>query len=260
MEKEMKVEFELENIKSSKVGSIIILEPKSDGFQGLLNIEENIELLEWFDFVGQDQSVKGILFIGDEYCFGDYAYAKHLKSLTGEDILPEEPRIVKKIVDHKSRSIQINMLNSFIRKIVELPKMTFVALSHCVVSPFWGLSLAADYRIANPNLLVHLNSKEYGLHPSGGVPFFMKKQLGLSKTQEILYGEKILDAQTLKNLGLINKLTSANNYRDDAISITNNILESTNLEYFYYTKQLVNFRLLKEFESYTDIESKMEFH
>ncbi|MHB8930052.1 MAG: hypothetical protein ACYC4T_08315 [Melioribacteraceae bacterium] len=46
MEKEMKVEFELENIKSSKVGSIIILEPKSDGFQGLLNIEENIELLE----------------------------------------------------------------------------------------------------------------------------------------------------------------------------------------------------------------------
>ena len=260
MEKEMKVEFELENIKSSKVGSIIILEPKSDGFQSLLNIEENIELLEWFDFVGQDQSVKGILFIGDEYCFGDYAYAKHLKSLTGEDILPEEPRIVKKIVDHKSRSIQINMLNSFIRKIVELPKMIFVALSHCVVSPFWGLSLAADYRIANPNLLVHLNSKEYGLHPSGGVPFFMKKQLGLSKTQEILYGEKILDVKTLKNLGLINKLTSDNNYRHDAISITNNILESTNLEYFYYTKQLVNFRLLKEFESYTDLESKMEFH
>ncbi|MHB8906281.1 MAG: hypothetical protein ACYC6D_09175, partial [Melioribacteraceae bacterium] len=61
MEKEMKVEFELENIKSSKVGSIIILEPKSDGFQGLLNIEENIELLEWFDFAGHDRLVKGIL-------------------------------------------------------------------------------------------------------------------------------------------------------------------------------------------------------
>jgi enoyl-CoA hydratase/carnithine racemase len=107
---------------------------------------------------------------------------------------------------------------------------------------------------------VHLNSKEYGLHPSGGVPFFMEKQIGLSKTQEILYGEKILDAETLKNLGLINQLTSVNNYRNDAISITNNILESTNLEYFYYTKQLVNYKLLKEFESYTNLESKMEFH
>lgn len=176
MEKELKVEFELENIKSSKIGSVIVLEPKSDGFQGLLNIEENVELLDWLDLIGRDNSVKGILFIGDENCFGDNAYAKHLKSLTGEDVNPEEPRIVKKIVDHKKRSIQINMLNSYIRKFIELPKMIFIALSHCVVSPFCGLSLAADYRIANPNLLVHLNSKEFGLHPCGGVPFFMKNR------------------------------------------------------------------------------------
>lgn len=87
-----------------------------------------------------------------------------------------------------------------------------------------------------------------------------EKQIGLSKTQEILYGEKFIDAETVKNLGLINQLTSINNYRNDAISITNNILESTNLEYFYYTKQLVNHRLLKEFENYSDLESKMEFH
>lgn len=88
----------------------------------------------------------------------------------------------------------------------------------------------------------------------------MNKQIGQSKTQEILYGEKIIDAETAKNLGLINRLTSADNYREDAISITNNILESTNYRYFYYTKQLVNNKLLREFESYADLESKMELH
>lgn len=121
--------------------------------------------------IEKDKTVKGILFIGNDYCFGEEAHTKHLKSMTGEDINPEEPHIVRKIIDHNKRSIQINMLNSYIRKIIELPKMIIMALSHCVVSPFWGLSLAADYRIANPNLLIHLNSKEYGLHPSGGVPF-----------------------------------------------------------------------------------------
>lgn len=47
MEKELKVEFEIESIKSSQIGSIVILEPKADGFKALVNIEENIKLLEW---------------------------------------------------------------------------------------------------------------------------------------------------------------------------------------------------------------------
>jgi len=247
-------------IKSSKIGSLVILEPKTDGFHTLLNVGESFELIEWLDMAGKDKSVKGILFIGNENCFCDNAYAKHLATLTGENINPEEPRPVKKIIDDKKRSIQINMLNNYIRKIIETPKMFFVALTNCVVSPFFGLSLAADYRIASPDLLIHLNSKEYGLHPSGGVPFFMVRQLGLLKTQEILYNQRYMDALTAKNLGLINHLTSSNNYRSDAISQAIEILESTSYEYFFYTKQLINHKILKEFQVYTELESQMDLH
>ena len=145
-------------------------------------------------------------------------------------------------------------------KILETPKMLFIALTNCVVSPFFGLSLAVDYRIPSPNLLIHLNSKEYGLHPSGGVPFFMIKQLGLSKTQEILYNQRYMDALTAKYLGIINHLTSSNNYRSDAISQAIEIIESTSFEYFYYTKQLINHKILNEFQVYTELESKMDLH
>ena len=122
--------------------------------------------------------------------------------------------------------------------------MFFISLTNSVGSLFWGLSLAADYRIANPNLIVHLNSKAHGLHPTGAVPFFMKKQVDLSKTQELLYNKNILDAQTAKDLGLINQLTSVKNYRNDVILMVNEILETTNYEYFLYIKMLINHRLL----------------
>ncbi|MBU1095876.1 MAG: hypothetical protein A2499_03715 [Stygiobacter sp. RIFOXYC12_FULL_38_8] len=260
MKKELKLEFEFEDIKSYKIGSLVILEPKTDGFRTLLNVDESFELIEWIDLAGKDKSVKGILFIGNENCFCDKAYAKHLATLTGEYINPEEPRLVKKIIDDKKRSIQINMLNNYIRKIIETPKMIFIAITSCVVSPFFGLSLAADYRIASPNLLIHLNSKEYGLHPSGGVPFFMIKQVGLSKTQEILYSQRYMDALTAKLLGIINHLTSPNNYRSDAISHAIEMLESTSYEYFFYTKQLINHKILNEFQVYTELESQMDLH
>lgn len=260
MKRELKLEFEFDDIKSYKVGSLVILEPKTDGFHTLLNVDESFEIIQWLDLAGKDKTVKGILFIGNENCFCDKAYAKHLSDLTGENINHDEPRIVKKIIDDKKRSIQINMLNNYIRKIIETPKMFIIALTSCVVSPFFGLSLAADYRIASPDLIIHLNSKEYGLHPSGGIPFFMIKHVGLSKTQEILYNQRYMDASTAKYLRLINHLTSLTNYRNDVISHTIEMLESTNYEYFFYTKQLINYKLLEEFESYTQLETSMGLH
>jgi len=110
MKKELK--FEFDDIKSFKLGSLVVSEPKTDAFNTLLNIDESFELIEWLDMAGKDKSVKGILFIGNDICFSDKVYSKHLATLTGEFINPEEPRVVKKIIDDKKRSIQINMLNN----------------------------------------------------------------------------------------------------------------------------------------------------
>ncbi len=260
MKSDLKLEFEFDDIKSYKVGSMVVLEPKTDWFQTLLNVDESFELIEWMDLAGNDKSVKGILFIGNEDCFCDKAYARHLSTFSGENINPDEPRIVVKITDSKKRAIQINMLNNYIKKILETPKMFLISLTGCVVSPFFGLSLAADFRIASPDLIIHLNSKEYGLHPSGGIPLFMEKQVGLSKTQEIIYNQKYIDALTAKNLGLINHLTSSKNYKNDVISYSLDLLDSTSYEYFFYTKQLINNKLIKEFTNYAKLESNFAVH
>lgn len=260
MESHSGTEFKNQYFKSFRKGSLIVLEFEIDGFQTLLKIEDNVDLFNWFDFISLDKSIKGILIIGNEDSFGDVAYASHLAAMTGESVDPDNPSLVKKIIDSRKRTIQINMINTYIRKFIEMPKLIIIALTDCVVSPFWGISLAADYRIANPNLKIHLNSKEFGLHPSGGVPFFMMKQIGISRTQDLLYFAKYIDIESLISLGLINRVTSAENFRNDAISIASGIIDSTSYEYFYYTKQLINHKLLKEFDNYIELEAKMEMH
>jgi enoyl-CoA hydratase/carnithine racemase len=260
MEGRFNHEFETEYLKSTKLGSLIVLEPKADGFDTLVDVHIGPKTFEWFEAIGNDKSIRGILIISEGEFFGEQSFARHLSKLTGEQISTGNPVIVKKIIDKDRRSIQINMLNTYIRTILSLPQIVFIALTNTVVSPFWGASLACDFRIAHPNLVVHLNSREFGLHPSGGVPFFMTRQVGIAKAKELLFSERFLYAEGAKNLGMINFITSHDNYKSDAIGKAVEILETTTYDYFYYTKKLMNANIIKEFENYINLEGQMEMH
>lgn len=260
MKKNLTMEFDYEDVRSFRIGTLIVLEPKTDAIKTLFNFEESFGLMDWMDVIAKDNSIKGILFIGNEECFSNNVYSKYMSSITEQYIDPQQPRFVTEFVDKRKREIQINMLNNYIRKIIEFPKMVFIALTGCVVSPFFGISLVSDFRIASPNLVIHMNSKEYGLHPSGGVPLFLMKHIGLSKAQEILYSQRFIKVNDAKEMGLLNYLTSVDNYRNDVLSIAIEIINSTDVEYFFYTKKLVNHILLNEFNAYVDIESNMALH
>ncbi len=260
MENRFNYEFETPYLKSTLAGPLIILEPKTDSFEALVDVHIGPKSFEWLDAVAGDKSIKGILLLSSGDYFGEIPFARHLSKLSGEDINPDKPVIINKIVDKDKRSIQINMLNTYIKKILAAPQIVFVALANTVVSPFWGVSLACDYRIAHPNLIVHLNSREFGLHPSGGVPFFMNKYLGHAITKEYLFAERFIKAEKALDLGLVNFITSKNNYQNDSIARAKEILESTSYEYFYYTKKIMNTNLIKEFDNYTVIEGQMEMH
>jgi enoyl-CoA hydratase/carnithine racemase len=86
------------------------------------------------------------------------------------------------------------------------------------------------------------------------------KHIGLSKAQEILYSQRFIKVNDAKEMGLLNYLTSVDNYRNDVLSIAIEIINSTDVEYFFYTKQLINHKLLSEFQVYTELESQMALH
>ncbi len=58
---------------------------------------------------------------------------------------------------------------------------------------------------------------KYGLHPSGALPYFLITQLGYNRAMKIMFSENI-SAQEALNLGLINKIVSAENMLDEVLS------------------------------------------
>jgi len=78
MKKELQLEFDYEDIKSFRIGSLMVLEPKKDAFNTLFNFDESFDIMDWMDLVKDDNSIKGILFISNEICFSDEAYVRYI--------------------------------------------------------------------------------------------------------------------------------------------------------------------------------------
>ncbi len=78
-------------------------------------------------------------------------------------------------------------------------------MSGDIVTPFFGVALATDIRYATPDMFFSMAHIKYGLHPSGGLPYFLVHELGYNKAMELLLRDKI-SAQEALSLGLINKI------------------------------------------------------
>ncbi len=252
------IEFENENFLSYKVDSIIVLEVKQDSFHSIVDIEESFKTLEWFELVKVNKNTKGMLIIGNKDVFGEEAYTKLMTEITGEEILPYKQHPVRKFKEENKRYILINMINNFARMIIEFPKIIITAVDGSIASPFWGLSLASDLRIATENTEFHLSDKRFNLHPGGALPFFLVRHIGLSRTQEIIYTRDKIDPNEALSLGLVNCIINKNHYKSDAINYANNVLEYER-EYYKNAKKLIHNFTIKEYEDYLESEQKMRY-
>jgi enoyl-CoA hydratase/carnithine racemase len=118
-------------------------------------------------------------------------------------------------------------------------KLCFTLLSGDIVTPFFGGSFAIDIRYATPDMVFSLAHKKYGLHPCGGLPFFLVNQVGYNKAMELMFSDKI-DAKEALKLGLINKIIEKNNPVEIALEEISTILKNQSCT-IRRTKQLASF-------------------
>ena len=147
----------------------------------------------------------------------------------------DTPNFCDKFLRHK----EMNILIHFVRYLSQFKKICFILLSGGIVTPFFGASMALDIRYATPDMYFSLAHIKHGLHPSGGLPFFLVRQLGYNKAMELLLKDKIT-AQEALNLGLINRIIKADNPVNEIINEVQNLtgIRSCTLR---RTKQLAAF-------------------
>jgi 2-(1,2-epoxy-1,2-dihydrophenyl)acetyl-CoA isomerase len=254
--KTISIEFEDETVKTYLNDSLAILEIKKDAFSMMTQVNEGFKLINWFDTINSDDTIKGVLLLGSPDLFCNAPYEKFLSSISKEDLTNSHFHNLKSI-DVDMRKKQINMLNNLTRLMLKFPKMIITFFNGCIVTPFIGLTLAADVKLATNQSSFSFLHKKYGLHPSGALPFFLNASLGISKTKQILYTKDELNSKELLELGLIDEIIISSD-TENIIEYSKRIVEN-NSKTFASTKQLINVILHDQYSSFMKLEEQMVF-
>ena len=123
-----------------------------------------------------------------------------------------------------------------------------------VVTPFFGITLAAEFRFAHPGMRFVLAHSKLGLHPSGALPFFLQRYVGQSRASDILYCGCEIEAVKAKEMGIINDVFDS----DFEKTSVQKALELGDMDgdVLRLTKKLNN-AFVDNLEKYFDEESKL---
>lgn len=247
-------EFENEELHFRVDDRLGIMTFKEGAFAGLANLETTGQILDIFDWLEKDPVIKGIIIFNTKEAFADESYERFLNELIGE----KRDNDVRKTLSGEKRIIrarQINSLNNFVRKIIGFRKLIISCLRGRVVTPYFGACLATDFRFACDSLVFSLAHIKYGVHPIGGLPFFLGKYLNESKAIKILVkGGEIRKSEAL-NLGLVDQIFPEDTFQEDCINEAHSLV-NIDPEVLRLTKRLT-YHFQDELENYFNLEAKL---
>ncbi len=188
----------------SQQDALAIIYVKEKVFDFITDVNLSSQLIDFIDQVDHDPHVKALIFYNAPESFDDEQYDKYIYSIMEKKGGLEKganPCFTEKNV----RFREINILNTIIKQMAKSQTLIVSGLQGTVVTPFVGAAMVADFRYASENAVFSMAHNRYGLHPSGGLPFFLSSYLHHSKALEMQMRKNILAKEALE-LGLINKL------------------------------------------------------
>jgi enoyl-CoA hydratase/carnithine racemase len=216
---------------------ISIVRLKKNVFDFISDGELSDDLMDFLKNISRDTEIKALLFYNDPDCVNEKQYDNFIKraiSKTNEGY-QFTPAITEKYV----RFREIYNLNRFIKSLANLNIIVVSGMQGSVVTPFVGLAFVADLIYARKGTKLIMAHNKYGLHPSGGLPFFLSNSLPHSIAMEFQMRD-YFTAEEAYEMGLINKVLPAQDFLDLLIKEIENF-SNHNYYTIQHTKRLTNF-------------------
>jgi len=231
MKKKRSFEFESDEFECYTTKNIGIIKLKSNVFNIVSSLGGSYDVFSIFEIAEQDDNIKLLLIMNENHCFSEEEYSNFLKKVTGGWSGTEKKMI---------RCRQITILNRFIMKMLNFNKLVISCLSGNIVTPFFGASLAADFRYVSEDMIYTLSHLKHKVHPSGALPYFLPKYVGFSKASELLFKNRNISSELALKLGLVNKIFPTENFEKHCIQEAQSFTE-INSNVIKFTKHLLNF-------------------
>lgn len=257
MKRPVQIEFEYEHIKGYRVDNLAIIKIRCNAFETLSNLDDANKILPWFDLIEKEESIKAVIAMSEKDCLGEKAYESFLSDVTGKKFHPEENKEITKFEKSEIRAIEINTLVNLIRKIYHFKKLFITTIHGEIVTPFFGLCLASDFRFGDKSMKIQFSHVKYGLHPSGMLPLLLPKYLNRQQSVNYLLNGGVVDSKKAVELNLVNELLPEENFEEQCIEKSKEYSRSSS-SLIKSTKSLLN-RDVKEFEDYVQLEANYTY-
>ncbi len=235
--------------------AVVIFNLKSNVFKLMTDSEKAERFFKLMSAIEQTPEIKVILSLFEADALGEVAYAQYISSLCGENIelkdLDHNWRFKQKL----PRLRQMYFQQDTIKQRIRSKKIIIDCLQGVVVTPFFGETLAADFRFVTEDMLFALSHKKYGLHPSGGLSFFLPRYVGESKAIDLLLNTDNIIAKEAKALGLVTRVISSENFASECILAAKQM--SQNSTTVIKSTKCLTYRFQDELDNYFRAETQM---
>jgi len=186
----------------------LIIYEKSDGVATItLNRPEALnafsndvveEILRALEDVKSDQNVRVVVLTGA----GEKAFSAgaDIKSMVGMTAL-------------KARELSL-MGESLCLALENLEKPVIAAINGYALGGGLEVAMSCDFRIASENARVGQTEVNVGLIPGWGGTQRLTRLVGMTKSKELIFTGKIVDARTAEQLGILNMVTPADKLKE----------------------------------------------
>lgn len=205
-----------------RVGFITLNRPEK---RNALNAQFVSELKEAFTHAEKDTDCKIIVLKakGDAFCAGaDLAYLQELQSNSYDENLADSTHLME-----------------LFQQIYTVPKVVIAQVQGHAIAGGCGLASVCDLAIATTQSKFGYSEVKIGFIPAI-VSVFLIKQIGVSKSKELLLTGKIISAEEAQSFGLINKVSIKEKLESSVMDIAQNLVKTTSADSLALTKQLIN--------------------
>ncbi len=249
----MEIITSTEFFEISRKDAISIVRIKKNVFEFISDIDLSGKLMDFLENISSDTEIKALVFYNDPDCVNEDHYDSFLKSIMHKTKEGDQS-FTQNFNQKNVRFREIHILNRFIKHLVNLNKIVVIGIQGSVVTPFVGLAFAADFIYAREETKFIMAHNKYGLHPSGGLPFFLSHALPHSKAMEVQMSE-YFTAEEAYEMGLINKILPEQDFLEHLIRETEKYTKYKHCS-IQQTKRLTNFSR-KSLSDYFNFEAEI---
>lgn len=156
----------------------------------------------------------------------------------------------------EARKYVLNV-SKVIQAIQKLEKPVIAAVNGAAVGAGFSIAMACDLIVASEKAIFSQSFVRVGLVPDLGATYFTPRLIGLHKGKELAFAGKIMSANELTQMGMINYAVPHEELEDKAFELARQIAEGAPIA-IRLTKKLLNQSLTASLEEMMELEAQFQ--